>query len=627
MCGITGFIQKSPDTSALDEMLARIAHRGPDGHGRWVGRHGEWTVALGHRRLSIIDVEGGRQPLANEDSSVQITFNGEVYNFRELRERLVPRHRFTTRSDTEVIVHLYEEDGAAAIPQLNGMFALGLWKQADGSLLLARDRVGIKPLYWARLPDGGLAFSSELWSLLAHPGVPRSISADGVLGYFFSDYLHPPGTILESVHKLPPGHTLRWQDGALSGPTRYWSVEDLSAVPTTETPARLAARLWDLTGEAVQRQMVSDVPVGVLLSGGLDSSLVAVHAGRASPEPLRTFSIAFEERSFDESSYARIIARQMRSIHVEETLSEKNLIDVVERALAQLDEPLADPAYLPQYLLSELAARHVKVVLGGDGGDELWAGYPTYQAHAVSPLYAALPHRIRRSAVERVIRRLPVQDRYSSLEWKLKRFALRFDDEPIRRHLRWMSATDLPNLWRALPSLDGRLPATLRDVRAPDHDALNRILKLDFTTYMSGSVLTKVDRASMAHALEVRPPLLDNDVVDWSFRTPSSLKLHRLQTKHLLKAAARGHVPDAIIDRPKKGFGIPLRTWLRGGLRPTLEGVLRESPVWDLGLLDRAVFGDWVRTHVEGSADHSKGLWALLVLDRWTRKVQPGAPG
>lgn len=621
MCGIAGYIEKTSRPGVLDAMLARIAHRGPDGDGQWTTTHGPWQVHLGHRRLAIIDLEGGKQPLANEDGSVQITFNGEIYNFQSLHERLVAQgHRFATRSDTEAIVHHFEQNGVAGIGALNGMYAFGIWSSPDGTLTLARDRVGIKPLYYAQLPEGGIAFASEMGALLEHPLVSRRLSSDGLLSLMFSDYAHPPFSMLEGVHKLVPGHLVVWQDGRLQHPTAHWRAADVPLGPEVMPTPELAQDLWERTADAVKRQMISDVEVGVLLSGGLDSSVVATLASKVNTGALHTFSIAFTEKSFDESNYARMVAQRIGATHVEETLSEDNLLDVVERALAMLDEPLADPAFLPQYLLCQLAARHVKVVLGGDGGDELWAGYPTYQAHVVSPLYGMVPARVRQRLVEAAIARLPVADRYSSLEWKLKRFALRWDSDPVRRHLRWMSNTDLGPLASALPFSQNVLPPTLRQPWPVGRDQLNDILQLDLCTYLPGSVLTKVDRASMAHSLEVRPPLLDNELLDYALALPSSVKLRRLHTKHLLKKAARGHVPDDIIDRPKKGFGIPLRKWLRGPLRGSLEAIMDQSPAWDTGLMDRNVFASWLRLHVDGSLDASKPLWALMVLDRWMRR-------
>jgi asparagine synthase (glutamine-hydrolysing) len=358
----------------------------------------------------------------------------------------------------------------------------------------------------------------------------------------------------------------------------------------------------------------------VFLSGGIDSSIVATLAQRHSPRPLKTFSIAFEDPTFDESAYARIVAQRIGSEHVEERLGEKNLLDVVDVALSRLDEPLADPSYLPTFLVSRLASQHVKVVLGGDGGDEIFGGYPTYRAHAYGRLYELLPKGLRGGPIANAVGRLRERDSYQSLEWKLRRFVLRWDDEPRRRHLRWMSNLDLADLRQGVPSSSGAVPATLEGDAPSFADALNQLLALDFTTYLPSSVLTKVDRASMAHGLEVRPPLLDNDIVEWAFSLPSSLKLRRGRSKYLLKLAAKGRLPEQIIERPKKGFGIPLGRWIRGPLRDRLDRALQPSPLWESGLLDRKTFVRWAKTNDARRGDYSKALWAVIVLDEWVRR-------
>lgn len=621
MCGIAGFVAREADPAALPRMLREIAHRGPDGEGSWRGAAGPFTVALGHRRLAIIDVAGGAQPMGNEDGSVVISYNGEVYNFLALRpalERL--GHRFRTRSDTETIVHHYEQHGADGLAALSGMFAFAIWDGPRERLLLARDRCGIKPLYYAELPGGGLAFASELTALLAHGGVDRALGADGLASYFFSDYLHPPGTIARAVKKLPPGHALVWERGQLQPPRPFWQVPAAGPAPT-ESEATLATELWRGIERAVEAQLVSDVPVGIFLSGGIDSSLVAAAATRRAGARMKAFSIGFEDGTFDESRYARLVAAEMGVEHVTETLREENLLEVVDLALDELDEPLADPSFIPTFLLARLAARHVKVVVGGDGGDELWGGYPTYRAHELAAVYGALPAWFRREVVERAVARLPLDDRYQSLEWKLRRFTGRWDDARVARHLRWMSTVDLPELGAAVPAARGLRPATL-GVRLPETDDwLNQILALDFSTYLPGSVLAKVDRASMAHGLEVRPPLLDDALVELAFSLPSRLKVRGGRSKVLLKRAARGKIPDAVIDRPKKGFAIPLAAWLRGPLAARLDAVLAASPLWELGLLDRAVFAGWRDEHRGRTRDRSKPLWALYVLDRWFRRA------
>jgi asparagine synthase (glutamine-hydrolysing) len=624
MCGIAGFIDKRPNPEALPRMLARLAHRGPDGEGAWTRQAGAWHVTLGHRRLSIIDVEGSPQPMENEDGALAVTYNGEIYNFQELRPALERAgHRFRTRGDTEVVVHQLEEHGAAGVEALHGMFAFALWDGRARRLVLARDRAGIKPLYYAELEGGGLVFASELTSLLAHGGARGPLAPDGLASYFFSDYVHPPATIVRGVHKLAPGHTLVWEDGRLGEPRAYFRVPAPGPAPA-RPEADLAASLWDELGRAVKAQLVSDVPVGIFLSGGVDSSCVAALAAAAGGR-MKAFSIGFDDATFDESRYARLMAERLDVELVSETLHEKNLLDVLDAALDKLDEPMADPSLLPTYLLSRLAARHVKVVVGGDGGDELWGGYPTYRAHGYASIYERVPAWLRRG-VGRAIDLLPVDDRYQSLEWKLRRFTGRWDDHAVTRHLRWMSSVDLPELARAVPSARGVRPAALDAPLPETDDRLQRFLALDFQTYMPGSVLAKVDRASMAHGLEVRPPLLDDRLVDLAFSLPSTYKVRGGATKVLLKRAARGKIPDEIIDRPKKGFGIPLAAWLRGPLRARIEEIAARSPLWDTGLLDRDVFAGWTREHQDKQRDHAKALWALLVLDHWYRRNYAGAP-
>jgi asparagine synthase (glutamine-hydrolysing) len=617
VCGIVGFVQHAAPGHVLSPMLARIVRRGPDGEGRWTGRHGEWHIALGHRRLAIVDLEGGAQPMATPDAAFCLTYNGELYNFRDLRS---PLERdgvaFHTRSDTEVLLHHVAVHGTAGLPALDGMFAFALWDATAAKLLLVRDRAGIKPLYYASLPDGGVVFASELTALLAHPGIARKLSARGLQSYFFSDYFHPPHTLIDGVKKLGPGEFVEWRDGRLSEARPYWRLT-FGETPAG-TPMELAKQTWAHLDRAVDRQLMADVPLGVFLSGGIDSSCVAVLAQRRSSLRLKTFSIAFEDPTFDESAHARVVAQAIGSEHVEERLSVANLLDVVDVALSRLDEPLADPSYIPTFLLSRLASRHVKVVLGGDGGDELFGGYPTYLAHDYARIARFLP--LRAGVVQTLVGSLRERDRYQSLEWKLKRFIMRWDDDPRRRHLRWMSNLDLDDLRQGLPTTTDTIPSPLDGEFEDTRDWLNRLLALDFRTYMPGSVLTKVDRASMAHGLEVRPPLLDNEMIDWAFSIPSPLKLRHGITKYLLKLAANGHLPERIIRRPKKGFGIPLRAWIRGPMRDRVAKALEPSALWDSGLLDHEAFRRWARMSAERRGDHSKALWALVVLDEWVRR-------
>jgi asparagine synthase (glutamine-hydrolysing) len=623
VCGIVGFIQRSrPPEEILQRMLARIVHRGPDGEGAWSAASGEWHATLGHRRLAIVDIAGGAQPMSTGDGAAHLTYNGELYNFRDLKGPLERRGVvLQTRSDSEVLLYHVAAGWIDALPDLNGMFAFALWDAIGGRLLLARDRAGIKPLYYAPLPDGGVVFASELSALVQHPAIRRVLDPRGLQSYFFCDYFHPPYTLLEGVRKVPAGHAVEWKAGRLGEPRPYWRLRfgALDAPGSVET---LAERTWSRLDRCVERQLMSDVPVGVFLSGGIDSSCVAVLAQQRYDRKLKTFSIAFEDPTFDESEHARLIARQIGSEHVEERLNAHNLIDVVDVALSRLDEPLADPSYLPTFLLSRLASQHVKVVLGGDGGDELFGGYPTYRAHQYARLFRFVPGR--GGPLHGVVGALRESDRYQSLEWKLKRFVLRWDDDDVRRHLRWMSNLDLADLAIALPRTAATFPPPLDGEHPAGGDRLETILALDFSTYLSGSVLTKVDRASMGHGLEVRPPFLDNEMIDWAYSVPSSFKVRAGHTKVVLRRAAEGHLPESILHRPKKGFGIPLRAWIRGPLRDRVARALEPSALWDSGLLDREAFRGWARMNAERVGDHSKPLWALLVLDEWVRREKVG---
>ena len=614
MCGIAGCVRRGESPYNLTEVLATIAHRGPDAEGQWRAESGPWRVSLGHRRLSIIDLQTGGQPMSDATGNGHIVYNGEVYNFRDLRQALEGKgYAFRTRSDTEVVLVHCQAYGIPGLPSLNGMFAFAIWDATHRRLLLARDRAGIKPLYYAALPCGGLAFGSELDAVLASCE-PQRLSVEALTSYFFADYVHAPLALAAGVRKLPPGHSLIWEDGRLGEPVAFWSVPAPASMPA-KSEGELARELWERLGRAVERQLIADVPVGVFLSGGLDSSSVATLASRRAHSRMKAFAA-----TFDEGSHARRVAGEIGVEFIEERFSESNLLEVVDSALDHLDEPLADPSLLPTYLLSRLASRHVKVVLSGDGGDELWGGYPTYRAHRYARVYALLPRTARKRWMARVVDLLPIDDRYQSLEWKARRFAQRWDDDPIRRHQRWMSCIDLPELSRAVPGASTVSPLNLAAVLPSTSDTMARILALDFTTYMTGSVLTKVDRASMAHGLEARPPLLDNDLIDFAFSLPSSFKLRNGATKFLFKLAAREHLPAGIADRPKKGFGIPISAWLRGPLAARIADVIAQSPAWDTGLLSRQVFAQYQAEHQKRRADHSKPLWALCVFDRWLRR-------
>lgn len=612
MCGIAGVIGGAPAESTVRAMLGQIAHRGPDGEGLTVRSAGGRVATFGHRRLSIVDLEGGAQPMEDTAQQALVTFNGEIYDHAILRRELEKEGtRFATRSDTETIVAGYARWGDPVVSRLHGMFAFALFDLRDGTFVLARDRAGIKPLYVASLPDGALAFASELSAMLEVPSIARKVSNEGLASFLFSDYAHPPHTLIEGVEKLAPGELIVARPGEKPVRRSYLPREQPGPRPTP-------AELWSTLGDAVESQLMSDVPLGVFLSGGLDSACIAALANQRSQTKLQAFCIAFDEKSFDESSHARAMSAHLGLEHVEETLTEQTLLDVVDEVLEKLDEPLGDHSIVPTYLLARLAARHVKVALGGDGADELFGGYPTYRAHVLhARLARPVTRLVRPSVLRSLVERIPASEGYQALDWKVKRFLGRWDDDVLRRHLRWMSTLDLPALERAMGARF-REPATLRTQldRTLDPIALTR--RLDFATYMPGSVLTKVDRASMAHGLEARPPFLDENVVALARRVPSSDALRGKTTKWILREASAHELPRAILDRSKHGFSVPLARWLRGPLAPRLERVLKSSPCWTV--LDQRTFASFAAAHRARRGDHAKGLWALLVLDTWMRR-------
>jgi asparagine synthase (glutamine-hydrolysing) len=623
MCGIAGFVNRSgvaADREIVERMTARLAHRGPDGDGIYVSG----PVALGHRRLSIIDVSGGAQPLANEDCSIWVTYNGELYNELDLRPELeAAGHRYRTQSDTESLVHLYEQEGVDFVRRLNGMFALALWDEPRGRLVLARDRMGQKPLFVAQLPGGGLAFGSEPKAVLQHPGVSRSLDLDSLARYLFYEYLPAPHCIWQGVRKLPRATVLVWENGSVEE-RQYWEAP-LPMAEVAEEPFRDASRLfWTMFRDAVARHRRSDVPLGVFLSGGVDSSSVA--AALCEVEPARnvhTFSIGFEDPRFDEGPFAREVARFLGTDHHERTFRVDQVYELLPEVATWLDEPFGDASILPTHLLSRFARSEVKVVLGGDGADELLAGYQTFEAERAARLFRRLP-RPARSLAEAAARRLPVSDGYFSFDFKVKQF-LRGAAEPLPlAHQRWLCSFSGPELSRLLLGReDGQLldveaeHLAVADSLAPLADSLTRSLALYQATYLPEDILTKVDRASMACGLEVRAPFLDTVLVEAVQRLPAHYKYRRNRTKRLLKSAVSGRLPAAILTRPKKGFGIPVARWLRGELAPLTDRLLDSGRLKRQGLFRADEVARRIGEHRSGLRDHRKPLWTLLMFQLW----------
>jgi asparagine synthase (glutamine-hydrolysing) len=618
MCGIFGICGDQagkPDSlSVLRAMGESLIHRGPDEG----GIHTEPGVSLGMRRLSIIDLKTGHQPLTNEDRSLWVVFNGEIYNYRELTADLLARgHRFATASDTETLVHLYEEYGADCVRHLRGMFAFALWDARKRTLLLARDRLGIKPLYYAQTPHG-LVFGSELKALTASPWVRRRVDPGALAAYLRFGYVPDPLSILEGVAKLPPGHVLLVKDGLAGAPRRYWEpTSHFRSTDEVPDEAEAGSRLWDLLQDAVRSHLVSDVPVGAFLSGGVDSSTVVGIMAREIGVPVKTFSVGFGEKEYDEAPYARRVAEWFGTEHHELIATPQDL-GLLEDVLAACDEPFADASAIPTYLVSRLARQHVKVVLSGDGGDELFAGYDRYvvdrrerRLGILGDLGLGAPLRLVSDALPEGMRgknfvrhfSLPRMERY------LDAISL-FPDRALRDVLE-------PSVAAASPPL---FEAALRDSRGLD--ALSRLQDLDLRTYLPGDILTKVDRMSMTHSLEARVPLLDHPLVEFACSLPARLRMRGDQTKYLLRRILRARVPDEVLTRPKHGFGVPLRSWF--GER--LPGFFRERLGNSKRLEEIGIRPQGVRTLVDlfeerGREDHCHRLWALTVLDSAARRL------
>ena len=626
MCGIAGIFdlggQREVDRELLSRMNQSQFHRGPDEG----GLHTEPGVGLAHRRLSIIDLASGQQPMASEDGRLWVVYNGEIYNFRELASELTALgHHFRTHCDTEVILYAWRQWGERCVERFRGMFAFALYDREARSLFLARDRFGIKPLFYSELPNGQLLFGSELKVLRAHPDLPRQLCVEAVEDYFALGYVPEPKTIYRDVHKLRPGHTLLLRRGQpCPAQQRYWDIpfRPLAIASEQDLRSELLARLR----EAVKVRLVAEVPLGAFLSGGVDSSAVVAMMAGLQEDPVNTCAIGFDVAQFDETAYARQVAERYHTRHFEQTVSSDDF-GLLDELAALYDEPYADSSAIPTYRVCQLARQRVTVALSGDGGDEHLAGYRRYRMHMQEErLRQALPLGLRRPLFGALGRLYPKAD------WAPRMFRAKTTFQALARnaveaYLHSVSifredqraALFSPALQRELQGYRVQQVFDEHAANSPTDDPLSLIQYLDMKTYLVGDILTKVDRASMAHALEVRVPFLDHPLAEWVSGLPPTMKLRGSEGKYLLKKALEPHLPGDVLYRPKMGFGVPLARWFRGPLKERLRGDLLEGGLADSGLFNRAYLHRLVDEHQSGRRDHSAPLWTLLMFQATLR--------
>ncbi|MET0682019.1 MAG: XrtA/PEP-CTERM system amidotransferase [Casimicrobiaceae bacterium] len=628
MCGIVGIIdvsgKRAIDRGLLLRMNESQRHRGPDEE----GLHLEPGVGLGHKRLSIIDLSTGQQPLFNEDGSVVVIYNGEIYNYRELIPELAALgHVFRTKSDTEVIVHAWEQWGEDCVTRFRGMFAFALWDRNRQTLFLARDRLGVKPLHYALLPSGHIVFGSELKALTAHPEFKRDLDPFAIEEYFALGYVPEPRTIYKGARKLHPAHTLTIRRGeTIPEPREFWDVRFTLDNPISERDAE--AELVDRLRESVKLRMIAEVPLGAFLSGGVDSSAVVAMMAGVSADPVNTCSISFDDPAFDESRFARQVADRYQTRHFVESV-ERDDFDLIDTLARTYDEPYADSSAIPTYRVCQLARKHVTVALSGDGGDESFAGYRRYRLHAMEErLRSAMPLSVRRPAFGMLGRMYPKADwaprvfRAKSTFQALARTSVDayFHSVSIlrddMRHQLYSSA------FRA--QLGGYAASEVfrrHGRRAGTDDPFGLVQYLDLKTYLIGDINTKVDRASMAHSLEVREPLMDHPLVEWLAGLPSSLKVRGQEGKYLLKKSMEPYLPREIMYRPKQGFAVPLAQWFRGPLKRRVRESVLGPGLLGTGWFNEPYLRHLVDAHQSGARDYSAPLWTLLMFEAFLRNV------
>lgn len=618
MCGIAGFTHstRSDDEAVIHRMTASIMHRGPDQQGCFWGS----TIALGAVRLKIIDLEGGEQPIHSDDGRTTIVYNGEIYNFAEVRDELESLgHKFHSHCDTEVALKAFLQWDTACFSRFRGMFAMAIWAEDTHRLVLCRDRMGIKPLY-IRHTGSDIIFASELKALFEHPKVTRTLDLTALQDYLSLNYVPGPRTLVTGIEKLPPGYFLEWRDGVTTQ-TRWWKS---TFAPDSRLDKQTATEELDrLLRDAVKEHLVSDVPLGIWASGGLDSSTLLHYAAELSTTPVKTFSIAFESKSCDESKYFRQIAEIYGTEHHEFELRPKTeLAPAIEELAFYSDEPGADAGALPVWFLSKMSRKHVTVALSGEGGDELFGGYLTYRANNLARSARRVPRALRCTALKAAHRLLPVSDAKIGFEYKVKRMLEGTLLHPDEAHLYWNGSFSPAQKRDLMPGVTSQ---RLLHLYAPLEGAarigsLNRYLQLDQQYYLPDDLLYKVDRMSMAHSLEVRPPLLDHRIVEFAARLPESLKMNGSSQKVILKNVMKGKLPENILNRKKSGLDIPAHEWFRGPLLPLLEETLSPAAVRATGLFSPVMVAKLISDHKEKRINAGYQLWGLLTLFLWLKR-------
>ncbi|MDR1963578.1 MAG: asparagine synthase (glutamine-hydrolyzing) [Planctomycetaceae bacterium] len=625
MCGICGAVWSEPskalDGATLDTMTDLLRHRGPDDRGTFL-QHG---VALGHRRLAIIDLTpSGHQPMPNEDETVWIVFNGEIYNFEPLRRELLGRgHRFRGDSDTEVLIHLYEEEQENLLQRLNGMFALAVWDVRERKLFLARDRIGKKPLFYRNEPNR-LMFASEMKSILSVNGVPRDIDPSALDDYLTYQYVPHPKTIFRGISKLSPGHFALWQDGHLTV-RRYWNY-DWNNEDDRLTFEEWSEELRALAADAVRIRLRSDVPIGAFLSGGIDSSITAGIMQQESSQQIRTFSIGFPQKEYDETFFARQAAESFGTKH-QELVVTSDIDDILPKLIWHYDEPFADSSAIPTWFLCEMTRREVTVALSGDGGDELFAGYDRYRAVRLGMAAEKIPFMLRKILAGPIRSLIPASTRQRSTLRRLKRFLEALGMEPLEQYLQWIAifnrerrqklyTPEFSEQISGQDSLDFLREAEQHCLR---RDRVTRIALTDMLTYLPCDIMTKVDTASMSHALECRAPLLDYRIAEWAARLPIRHKIEGNRGKKILRETFRDFLPPGLEQRRKMGFGVPIDHWFRGSLRETVRDVLLDSQTIQRGFFERKFVEQLLNEHFANRFDHAYRIWALFVFEHWMR--------